>query len=397
MFAHKKVKAVGDEEFKLMDALIPYGKHDIDEEDIEAVVNVLRSNYITCGQHVNLFEDNLAEKVGAKYAVVFNSGTAALHAAYFAAGLQLGDQVITSPITFAATANAALYLGGSPVFVDIAAESFNIDVNRIESAITSKTRIIAPVDMAGIPVDMDWIMQLAEKYKLIVVEDAAHALGASYKGRPVGSTAHMTIFSFHPVKHITTGEGGAVVTNDKIFYEKMVMFRSHGITRDAEILEEKEAGPWHQEMHLLGYNYRMTDFQCALGISQLRKLEDYVLRRRTIVDRYNEAFKDNPVVKIPPVSKDVSPSWHLYIIRLKDGIDKKEAVNFLNSRGVGCQVHYIPVYRHPYYAKMNFNPGNYPHAETFYRECLSIPLFPAMEEKQIEQVIESINELQILS
>lgn len=379
-----------------MDAFIPYGKQNIDEEDIEAVANVLRSDYITCGQYVNLFEVKLAEKVGAKYAVVFNSGTAALHAAYFAAGLQPGEQVITSPITFAATANAALYLGGLPVFVDIAADSFNIDIARIEPAITSKTKIIAPVDMAGIPVDLDLIMQLAEDHNLIVVEDAAHALGASYKGRPVGSTAHMTIFSFHPVKHITTGEGGAVVTNNITFYEKLVMFRSHGITRDTDKMEEKEAGPWHQEMHLLGYNYRMTDFQCALGISQLRKLDDFVSRRRTIVDRYNEAFKDNPVIKIAPVSRDANPSWHLYIIRLKDGIEKKEAVNFLNSRGVGCQVHYIPVYRHPYYAKMNYNPGNYPYAETFYKECLSIPLFPAMEEQQIEKVIESVNELQIL-
>lgn len=377
-----------------MDALIPYGKQDIDEEDIAAVANVLRSDFITCGQYVNLFEKKLAEKVGAKYAVVFNSGTAALHAAYFAAGLQPDEEVITSPITFAATANAALYLGGSPVFVDIAPDSFHIDIARIEPAITSKTRIIAPVDMAGIPVDLDAIMQIAENHNLIVVEDAAHALGAAYKGRPVGSTAHMTIFSFHPVKHITTGEGGAVATNDITFYEKLVMFRSHGITKDAEKLEEKEAGPWHQEMQLLGYNYRLTDFQCALGISQLRKLDDFVSRRRKIVDRYNKAFKDNPVVKIPPVSRHAKSSWHLYIIRLKNGIDKKEAVNFLKSRGVGCQVHYIPVYQHPYYAKMNYNPENYPNAETYYKECLSIPLFPAMEEQQIEKVIECVNELQ---
>ena len=330
-------------------------------------------------------------KVGAKFTVAFSSGTAALHAAYFAAGLKPGEQVITSPITFAATANAALYLIGTPVFVDIASDSFNIDINKIEQAITAKTRIIAPVDMAGIPVDLDPIMELAEKYNLVVVEDAAHALGAIYKRRPVGSTADMTVFSFHPVKHITTGEGGAVATNNIDYYEKMVMFRSHGITKDPEKMSNPEVGPWHQEMQLLGYNYRITDIQCALGLSQLNKLDRFIKRRQEIVDRYNKAFENNPVVKIPPMVKNAIPSWHIYILRLQNCNNKKEVVEFLNSRGVGCQIHYIPVYRHPYYLKMNIKPENYPNAEAHYKECITIPLYPSMSDREIEIVIDSVN------
>ena len=379
-----------------MESSIPYGKQYIDEEDIAAVVEVLRSDLITTGPYAKRFEEGLAAKVGAKYVVVFSSGTAALHAAYYTAGLKPEEEVITSPITFVATANAALYLSGKPVFVDIAQDSFSIDISKIESAITQKTRIIAPVDMAGIPVDIDAIMDIAAKRNLVVVEDAAHALGATYKKRPVGSTAHMTIFSFHPVKHITTGEGGAVATNDVAYYDKLLMFRSHGITRDPARFEEKDAGPWYQEMQLLGYNYRLTDIQCALGLSQLKKLEYFVSKRREIVFRYNEAFNNNAAVKIPPVTPNINPSWHLYVIRLQNGIDKNSIVNHLNSKGVGSQVHYIPVYRHPYYVKMNYIPADYPNAEVYYRQCLSIPLYPSMTEQQIEAVIESINDLQTI-
>ena len=379
-----------------MESSIPYGKQYIDEEDIAAVVEVLRSDLITTGPYAKRFEEGLAAKVGAKYVVVFSSGTAALHAAYYTAGLKPEEEVITSPITFVATANAALYLSGKPVFVDIAQDSFSIDISKIESAITQKTRIIAPVDMAGIPVDIDAIMRIAAEHNLVVVEDAAHALGATYKKRPVGSTAHMTIFSFHPVKHITTGEGGAVATNDVAYYDKLLMFRSHGITRDPARFEEKDAGPWYQEMQLLGYNYRLTDIQCALGLSQLKKLEYFVSKRREIVFRYNEAFNNNAAVKIPPVTPNINPSWHLYVIRLQNGIDKNSIVNHLNSKGVGSQVHYIPVYRHPYYVKMNYIPADYPNAEVYYRQCLSIPLYPSMTEQQIEAVIESINDLQTI-
>lgn len=377
----------------VMDSMIPYGKQLIDEDDIEAVVKVLRSDYLTTGPCCRSFEEKLAQKVGAKHALVFSSGTAALHAAYFAAGLEPGQQVITTPITFAATANAALYLGGAPVFVDIAPHSFNIDVTKIESAITAKTKIIAPVDMAGIPADIDPIMRLAEKYNLVVVEDACHALGATYKNRPVGSNAHLTVFSFHPVKHITTGEGGAVVTSNVQYYERLVMFRNHGITRDPDKLIARDAGPWHQEMHYLGYNYRLTDLQCALGQSQLKKLDLFVKKRREIVHRYNAAFKDNPLVETPPQVDQAEPSWHLYVIRLQKQVDKKEVVQFLNECGVGCQVHYMPVYRHPYYERFGINPEHFPHAERYYRQCLSIPLYPAMGDTEINRVIAAVNAL----
>lgn len=376
-----------------MEQFIPYGKQSIDEADIEAVVEVLRSDMITTGPYPKKFEEALSTKVGAKYAVVFSSGTAALHAAYFVAGLKPGEEVITSPITFAATANAALYLGGSPVFVDIALGSFNIDIAKIEAAITSKTRIIAPVDIAGIPVDIDAVMQIAAKHNLVVVEDAAHALGAIYKGRTVGSTAHMTIFSFHPAKHITTGEGGAVATNDASHYEKLLMFRSHGITRDPAKLEEKGALPWHQEMQLLGYNYRLTDILCALGLSQMKKLEKFLDRRREIVDRYNHAFRDQKNILTPPMSDHCNPAWHLYIIRLQEDLVKTKIVRGLREKGIGTQVHYVPVYRHPYYAAMedaDYRPERYPHAEAYYQRALSIPLYPAMTEGQVEKVIEAV-------
>ena len=374
-----------------MDQFIPYGKQSIDEDDIAAVAEVLRSDTITSGPVVKKFEEVLAARVGAKYAVCFSSGTAALHGAYFAAGLQDGEEVITSPITFAATANAALYLGGKPVFVDLAPDSFNINDTNAAAAITSKTKIIAPVDMAGIPVNIDGFMKIAAERNLVVVEDAAHALGATYNNRPVGASAHMTVFSFHPVKHITTGEGGAVVTNEPRFYEKLCLFRSHGITRDPDSLEAKEVGPWHQEMQLLGYNYRLTDIQCALGLSQLQKLDGFLTRRRQIASRYNEAFRTCENLDIPPVSEIVNPAWHLYVIRLKQEIDKKEVVRYLGERGIGTQVHYVPVYRHPYYAHMtevSYKVEDYPNAETYYRQALSIPLYPAMTDAQVEKVIE---------
>ncbi len=376
-----------------MDSIIPYGKQLIDEDDIEAVVKVLRSDFLTTGPLCREFEEKLAQKVGAKHAVVFSSGTAALHAAYFAAGLEPGQQVITTPITFAATANAALYLGGVPVFADIAPDSFNIDVTKIESAITAKTKIIAPVDMAGIPVDIDPIMQLAEKYNLVVVEDACHALGATYKGRPVGSTAHMSVFSFHPVKAITTGEGGAVVTSNPDYYERLVLFRSHGIVKSPDKLMHKHKGPWYQEMQLLGYNYRMTDIQCALGMSQLKKLDAFVHRRREIAAQYTLAFQDNNAIEIPAYSADVNPAWHLYIIRLKEDLDRDRVCYYLRERGIGTQVHYIPVYRHPYYSYLGYNPEEYPNAEAYYRSCLSIPIFPALTNSEIEKVINVINRI----
>lgn len=379
-----------------MQQYIPYGKQSIDEEDIKAVSQVLRSDMLTTGPVVKKFEDALAARVGAKYVVSFNSGTAALHAAYYAAGLKPGEEVITSPITFAATANAALYLGGKPVFVDIAADSFNIDTELIESAITSKTRIIAPVDMAGIPVDIDRVMEIAFKHGLVVVEDAAHALGAIYKGRPVGSTAHMTIFSFHPVKQITTGEGGAVATNDSSYYDKLLLFRSHGIIKGSDKLIEKEEAPWHQEMHLLGYNYRITDLQCALGLSQLKKLDSFLIRRSNIAERYNKAFIENDNVLIPPSSEFGRSAWHIYVIRLKENINKISFFHYLRENGIGSQVHYIPVYRHPYYISLQertYVPENYPRAELYYKQALTLPLYPSLSEEQVNKVVRTISDV----
>jgi len=383
-------------ERNLLDHFIPYGKQYIDNDDINAVVKVLRSDLITTGPVAEEFEKALAKSVGAKYVVVFSSGTAALHASYYVAGLKKGEEVITSPITFAATANAALYVQGKPVFVDISSDSFGINIDKIKDAITPKTKIIAPVDMAGIPVDIDRIMDIADTYNLVVVEDAAHALGAIYKGKSVGSTAHMTVFSFHPVKHITTGEGGAVATNSKTFYEKLQLFRSHGIEKNPALLLDKKAGPWHQEMQLLGYNYRLTDIQCALGLSQLKKLGMFINRRREIVDIYNDSFINNKNIAIPKVPFDCIPSWHLYILRLSDNLDKKQIAYRLYERNISTQVHYIPVYRHPYYSEMNeprYRSSEFSNAESFYRQALSIPLYPTMSELEITEVIKSVTDL----
>lgn len=380
----------------MAEAIIPYGKQYIDQKDIEAVVAVLKSELITTGPMAKRFEEALAERVGVRYSVVFSSGTAALHAAYFAAGLLPGEEVITTPITFAATANAAFYLGGRPVFVDIVYNSFNIDSDQIEAAITPKTKIIAPVDMTGNPVEIDTIMGIAEKHNLIVVEDASHALGATYKKMPVGATAHMTTFSFHPVKHITTGEGGAVATNDPKLYDKLLLFRSHGITRDNALLKKQEPGPWHQEMQLLGYNYRLTDIQCALGLSQLNKLDWFLTGRREIAAAYNEAFLKCPNIALPPAAADTSPAWHIYVIRLLEGLDKAAVVKGLQERGIGTQVHYMPVYRHPYYADMqdgSYKPDYYPRAEEYYKQALTIPLYPAMTDEEVKQVINEVLEV----
>ena len=376
---------------------IPYGLHYVDEEDIQAVNEVLRSPWLTTGPVVERFEEALVKKVDASYCVVFNSGTAALHAAYFAAGVQEGDEVITTPLTFMATANAALYLGARPVFVDIAVNSFNIDANKIEEAITPRTKVIAPVDMAGMPAELNEIMNIAERYQLTVVEDGCHALGAVYKGRPVGSIADMTAFSFHPVKHITTGEGGAVTTNNKDFYQQLKIFRSHGVVRDQSLYvgdyqEEENIGFWYYEQQKLGYNYRIPDINCALGLSQLQKLDRFLRRRREIASRYNKTFQTNPHVTIPPLpfgeESLQSSAWHLYVLRLKgESPPRRHLLEALHKLGIGTQVHYIPVYLHPYYRKLGYQPGLCPYAEDYYKRAFSIPLYPAMSDDEVEWVI----------
>lgn len=368
---------------------IPYARQWLDEDDVRAVTEVLVSDWLTTGPKVKEFEEKLARRVGARYAVVLNSGTAALHAAYFAAGVQRGDEIITSPLTFAATANAALYLGARPVFVDIEYDTGNLDPLLIEKAVSTKTRVIAPVDFTGRPAEMDVIMAAAKKHNLVVVEDAAHALGAVYKGKNIGSIADMTIFSFHPVKHITTGEGGAVATDDPVYYQELLKFRSHGITKEQGQLTELH-GDWYYEMQTLGYNYRMTDIQCALGISQLDKLDRFVEKRRRIAGEYRERLDGlTEYLELPGDNPDAS--WHLYVIKVKSGpAERKRLYDYLHTRRIGVQVHYLPVYWHPYYRELGYEKGLCPRAEEFYSKALSLPIFPKMTREDMDRVCEEL-------
>jgi perosamine synthetase len=371
---------------------LPYGRQWIDDYDIEAVVEVLKGDYLTTGPYISKFEQAVAHYVGAKYAVAFSNGTAALHGACFAAGISEGNEVITTPMTFAASANCVLYQGGVPVFADIDEKTYNIDPNKIEEKITDKTKAIIPVDFTGQPVELDSILEIAKKYNLVVIEDAAHALGATYKGRKVGSISDMTMFSFHPVKHITSGEGGIITTNNEEYYEKLLQFRSHGITRAKDKLNEYH-GPWYYEMQFLGYNYRMTDIQAALGTSQLKKIEKFIELRRKYVEIYNEAFKDMDEIITPFQHEDGESSWHLYIIRLK--LDKltasrREIFEALQQQNIGVNVHYIPVHFQPYYQQLGYKKGICPNAEKLYEEMITLPLFPAMSEKDVNDVIKVV-------
>ncbi|MFH1846197.1 MAG: UDP-4-amino-4,6-dideoxy-N-acetyl-beta-L-altrosamine transaminase [Candidatus Omnitrophota bacterium] len=373
--------------------MIPYGKQYIDEEDIKEVLGALRSDWITQGPRVKEFEDALCAFTGAEYAVAVSSGTAALHIAALSAGINEGDEVITSPITFAASANCVLYCGGKSIFADIDSAVVNIDPEEIEKKITPRTKAIIPVHFAGHPCDMEKINTIAKKYGLIVIEDAAHALGAEYKGSKIGSCEYcdMTILSFHPVKHITTGEGGAVLTNDKALYDKLVLFRSHGITKDCPDGD----GAWYYEMRALGYNYRITDIQCALGTSQLRKLDGFIKRRKEIAGVYDNAFCDSPVFDIPEETEDVSSSRHLYVIRLRgeNQQSRKDIFDELRAKGIGVQVHYVPVHYHPYYRENGYKDVSYPQAESYYASAISLPLYPAMSDDDVRDVVRIVKEV----
>jgi UDP-4-amino-4,6-dideoxy-N-acetyl-beta-L-altrosamine transaminase len=379
-----------------LNKLIPYGRQCVDEDDIKAVLEVLRSDFLTQGPKVREFEEALAEYCGAKYAVSFSSGTAALHGAYFAAGIGKGDEVITSPITFLATANAALFLGGRPVFVDIEPDIGNIDADLVEPVITSKTKAIVPVHFAGHPADLQRIAEIAKEHNLIVVEDACHALGAKYQNTTIGDCKYsdMAVFSFHPVKSIATGEGGAVLTNNKKYYEKLVMFRQHGVTKadGAFVNKGEDAGQWYYEMQYLGYNYRLTDIQCALGISQLKKLDRFIQKRRQIVNAYNRAFKGNSFFDLPVEKSGVESAWHLYAVRLKDAYKrmKKKIFEELRLRRLGVQVHYIPVHLQPYYQQLGYSRDLCPKSKDFYERQISIPIYPAMSEEDAEYVINNL-------
>ncbi|MFL0505708.1 UDP-4-amino-4,6-dideoxy-N-acetyl-beta-L-altrosamine transaminase [Ureibacillus sp. 179-F W5.1 NHS] len=376
----------------MRDTYLPYGKQYLDEEDIETVVNVLKGDFLTTGPSIKEFEKTVAKYVGSKYAVAFSNGTAALHGACFAAGITVGDEVITTPITFAASANCIRYVGGTVVFADIDEQTYNIDHKEIEKKITDNTKAIIPVHFTGQPVNLDAIHSIAEKHNLVVIEDAAHALGASYKGKKVGSLSDMTMFSFHPVKHVTTGEGGIITTNNKNYYQKLVQFRSHGITRDRELLEENH-GPWYYDMQFLGYNYRMTDIQAALGVSQMKKLDKFIERRKEIVKKYNEAFAEMPEVVIPYQSPDSDSSWHLYILKLnlhKLTINRREIFEKLIALNIGVNVHYIPVHTLNYYQQLGYKKGSFPQAEDLYEKIITLPLFPKMTDEDLVDVIEAV-------
>lgn len=372
------------------DSYLPYGRQSIDEKDIEAVVRVLKGDYLTTGPAIEEFEKKVANYVDAKYAVSFSSGTAALHAACYTAGIGIDDEVITTPMTFAASANCVLYQGATPIFADINPQTYNIDPAEIKKHINEKTKAIIPVHFTGQPADLSAIHDIAKEHNLIVIEDAAHAIGATYKGRKIGGLSDMTMFSFHPVKHITTGEGGMITTNNEEYYQKLLQFRSHGITRDPSLLTENH-GPWYYEMQFLGYNYRMTDIQAALGSSQLEKLDSFVTRRKEIINKYNQAFTHNPYITVPFQSKDGDSSWHLYVVQVKE--QRKQIFEELQNRNIGVNVHYIPVHTLPYYREIKDQKISMPHAEELYERIISLPLFPDMNDKDVDDVINEVNNL----
>lgn len=371
--------------------MIPYGKQTIEQDDIQAVVDVLQSDFLTTGPKIAEFEQTVADYVGAKYAVAISNGTSALHAACFAAGIGPGDEVITTPLTFAASANCVLYCGGTPVFADVDPKTYNIDPEDIRRKITDRTKAIIAVHLAGQPCDMDAIHSIAREYGLIVIEDGAHALGSVYKGKKVGSMSDMTTFSFHPVKPITTGEGGMIVTDNEEFYKKMILFRSHGITRDDSMMTRND-GPWFYQQFDLGYNYRITDIQCALGCSQMKKLDRFLARRKEIVARYNEAFADCDNIITPYQLSDTESGWHLYIVQVKN-CDRRQVFEAMREKGIGVNVHYIPVYMHPYYQEHGYENVHCANAEEIYSHIISLPLYPGLTSEQQDYVIDTLKSL----
>lgn len=386
---------------------ISYGRQYIDEKDIEAVLEALQSDYMTQGPKIKEFEEYVARYHNCKYAVAVSNGTAALHAAYYAVGLKEGDEFITTPITFAASANGALYLGGIPRFVDIDKDNYNIDISKIENAITGKTKVITPVSFAGYPVDLKEIRKIADRHDLKIIHDAAHAIGAQRNGASIVDYADATILSFHPVKHIATGEGGMILTNDEEVYKKLLLFRTHGITKVQDELIENH-GPWYYEMQELGYNYRITDMQCALGITQMKKLDNSIYKRNKIAKYYEKQLKDLEWLELPlnyfdkdwleekkyddlkEKPKNLN-SYHLFPIKVKDPNKRLEFFNYLRNNNIFVQVHYIPVHIMPYYKeKFGFKVGDYPVAEEFYMKEISIPMFPTLIEEQLEYIVEKI-------
>ena len=375
---------------------IYYGHQWINDDDIQSVVNVLKSDYLTCGPEIDGFEKRLAEYTGADYAVAVANGTAALHCACFAAGIGEGDEVIVSPMTFAASANCVLYCGGTPVFADIEPDTYNISPDSIRRKITDKTKAVIAVDYTGQSVKNDEIRQICSEHNLIFIEDAAHAIGTAYKGKKVGSLADITTFSFHPVKTITGGEGGAITTNSRKFHERLKLFRTHGITRDSSLLSVTDEGPWYYEQIALGFNYRITDMQAALISSQMNRLDEFKARRQAIVSKYNEAFSDVDGVIVQREIDESDTCRHLYILRLDlNGLSctRREFFDAMSAENVQCQVHYVPVYLFPYYQKLGYDRGLCPNAEALYDSMMSLPLYPLMTDDDVNDVICAVKKI----
>lgn len=375
---------------------LSYGRQYIDEEDIQAVADTLRSDYLTCGPRITQLEEKLCEVTGAKYCVAVSNGTAALHIAAIAAGIKEGDEVITTPITFAASANCALYCGARPVFADINPDTYNIDPASIRKCITDKTKAVVAVDFTGQAVELDEIRAICKEHNLILIEDAAHSIGTRYNGQPIGSIADMTTFSFHPVKTVTAGEGGAVTTNDPVLYQKLLLAHAHGITRDRSQMVHPTDDPWYNEQVNLGYNYRMTEFQAALLMSQLKKLEAFSKRRKEIVKMYDEAFSKIPEVKVQKEIPESDTTRHLYILQLDDrklSCTRREFFDALHAENIYSQVHYLPVYWHSHYENLGYPKGLCPNAEHYYRQSMSLPLYYSLTDEDVKDVIHAVEKL----
>ena len=373
-----------------------YGKQWIDEDDVKAVAEALTDDLITCGPRVAALEKKLCEVTGAKFAVAVSNGTAALHCACIAAGIGAGDEVITSPITFAASANCAVYVGATPVFADIDPETYNINPDSIEAHITDKTKAVVAVAYTGQSVEYDRIQKICDKHGLILITDAAHAIGTKYNGQPVGSIGDMTCFSFHPVKTVTSGEGGAITTNNSELYRKLRLASQHGIVRNPDELVHESDGAWYYEMQELGFNYRLTDIQSALLISQLAKLKKFSDRRKEIVNKYNEAFKDVPEIIVQKEIPESDTTRHLYVIQLdldKLKCTRREFFDALSAENVQPQVHYVPVYYFPFYEKKGYKKGLCPEAEKLYNGMMSIPLYPLMTDSDVDDVITAVKKV----
>ena len=375
---------------------ISYGKQCIEQDDIDAVVETLKGAAITCGPKISELEKKLCQVTGAKYAVAVSNGTAALHLAAMAAGVGEGDEAIVSSITFAASANCIRYCGGKPVFADIKSDTYNIDPEEIRKLITPATKVVVAVDFTGQAVEADEIQKICKEHNLVFIQDAAHSIGTKYKNQPVGSIADMTCFSFHPVKTITAGEGGAITTNDEQLYRKLLRLRAHGITRNQDEMVHPTDARWYNEQVELGYNYRMTDFQAALLISQLDKLPKFSARRKEIVARYNEAFAEMPEIIVQKEIPESDTTRHLYILRLnpeKLNCDRRQFFDAMWAENICPQVHYLPVYHHSYYEKLGYEKGLCPNAEKFYDEVMSIPLYYTLTDDEVEDVIRAVKKI----